>query len=387
MNRPAFLNPAAPTRVILVRHGRSTYNDQGRYQGSSDEAILTPKGRQDAFQTGLALQGISCSALYTSPLHRAQQTAQEILAAFQCSRHSIPVTLHRDLKEVDLPQWAGRRYQDVRETLANDYRCWIERPHEFEMRSPTHELPQRPVPNLYAQAQRFWQQVLPRHAGQTLLVVSHGGTIRALLSTALGIPCRYFHAQQQSNCGISVLNFPHQQPAQLEVMNDTSHLGEVLPKLKAGRQGLRLLLVPDTSAPMPLRSLFDLMEINFSLSQGETAQTLSKELLAHQSQAVQLQTERTDISRVWLQALNNRQISRQAEDGIVTGLWVTKPKMLQEMLSHVVGADKSMREALSLAPGRISVIHYAPSQSLPILQAMNFSDAVLSMRGLRLCAS
>ena len=381
-------NPnTAPTRVILVRHGRSTYNEQGRYQGSSDEAILTAKGRQDAFQTGLALKDIAVSALYSSPLHRTQQTAQEILAAFQFShRRPVPITLHSDLKEIDLPQWAGRRYQEVREILSDDYRCWIERPHAFTMRSG--EALRWPVQDLYAQAQQFWQQVLPRHAGQTILVVSHGGTIRALLATALGVPSSQFHALQQSNCGITVLNASLQQPACLAVMNDTSHLGEVLPKIKAGRQGLRLLLVPDTHDPnlLPLQELFATLKIDFSVSNGESAEAISQHLLAQSSQTVQLQTHQTDIAHLWLRTLNNRQLSNQAQDGITTGLVVAQPELLQKMLSYVVGAGAS-EDALSLTAGRMSVVHYAQTQTLPILQAMNFADFAPSMRGSLLCAS
>ncbi|MCG8364443.1 MAG: histidine phosphatase family protein, partial [Pseudanabaenales cyanobacterium] len=55
------------TRVILVRHGRSTFNQQGRYQGSSDEAVLIEKGRLDAGRVGDALKGIHIDAVYASP--------------------------------------------------------------------------------------------------------------------------------------------------------------------------------------------------------------------------------------------------------------------------------------------------------------------------------
>ncbi|MEO0377806.1 MAG: histidine phosphatase family protein [Cyanobacteria bacterium P01_A01_bin.17] len=391
MKLQCFNPNAAPTRVILVRHGRSTYNDQGRYQGSSDESVLTAQGRQDAFQTGLALKGISFSACYVSPLLRTQQTAQEISAAFKFSRRSpVPINVHCDLKEIDLPRWEGLSYRHVQETLTDDYRCWIERPHTFEMLPQTGAKdvsPRRPVQDLYAQARRFWRQVLPRHAGQTILVVSHGGTIKALLSQALGIPSHQFHTLQQSNCGISVLNFPYQQSACLEGMNDTSHLGEILPKLKAGRQGLRLLLVPDTGVPDLQPELLDQMEITFSVSNGESAQRLAKMLLAQNPQAVQLQTNRTDIPHLWLQALNKRQISGQVGTEMLTGLMVAKSEILQEMLSQVLGADPSLSQGLSLAAGRVNVVHYAKSQPLPILQAMNFADFALSQRGSMLCAS
>jgi phosphoserine phosphatase len=383
----------AATRVILVRHGRSTYNDQGRYQGSSDESILTVKGRQGAFQTGLALKEMACCALYTSPLNRAQQTAQEILAAFKVSRRPLmPIHVHPDLKEIDLPQWAGLPYKQVRETLADDYRCWIEQPHTFQMLPAEAEggtLPQHPVQNLYAQAHRFWQQILPEHGGQTILVVSHGGTIRALLGTALGIPSSQFHTLQQSNCGITALKFVPQRPARLEIMNDTSHLGEVLPKLKAGRQGLRLLLMPDTPIPnlLSLQEMFATLKIDFSVSNGESAQATAQAMLTQSSQTVQLQTRQTDIAQLWLRTLNHLQLSDQAQGKMTTGLVVAKPALLRKMLGHVVKTNALVGDVLSLAPGRISIIHYAQTQTLPILQAMNFADFAPSVSRSLLFAS
>ncbi|MEL7246110.1 MAG: histidine phosphatase family protein, partial [Cyanobacteria bacterium J06573_2] len=62
------------TRVILVRHGRSTYNEQQRYQGCCDESVLTEKGKLQALKTGLALSQIRFDAVYVSPLKRTQET-------------------------------------------------------------------------------------------------------------------------------------------------------------------------------------------------------------------------------------------------------------------------------------------------------------------------
>ena len=74
--------------------------------------------------------------------------------------------------------------------------------------------------------------------------MGHNGINRALLSTALGIPPSRYHSIQQSNCGISVLNFAGLgQLVQLESMNQTAHLGEILPSLRPNHQGQRLLLV------------------------------------------------------------------------------------------------------------------------------------------------
>lgn len=362
------LQLSAPTRVILVRHGRSTFNEQGRYQGASDESVLTEKGHLDAYQTGLAIRETAISAIYSSPLQRTQQTAQAIQSALGTV---VPLQIHSGLKEVDLPAWTGLSYQYVRKSLAADYRCWTEHPDQFEMTGP--QGVRRPVQDLYDQAQQFWQQILSHHAGQTILVVSHGGTIRALLGTALGLPCRHFHTLQQSNCGISSLRFSgHGDAAQLGAMNDTSHLGEILPKLKAGRQGLRLLMVPcqerDLRTVQSLRSILSPQDLSFSVSQGESAQGLSKAILSEHPLTIQLHTNRSDFHHLWLGTLNHRQLSSQS---IMTGMLVAPPEILQQMMSHIVGAKQELQ--LLQRSGRVSILHCPTTQSAPILQAMNFA--------------
>jgi len=149
--------------------------------------------------------------------------------------------------EVDLPLWVGMTTSEVKEQLTADYRTWKELPHEFRMvlqeDSGTRE--HFPVLALYAQAKQFWQEILPQHQGETILIVGHNGINRALISTALGISPSRYHCLQQSNCGISVLNFAGGlgEPVQLESMNQTQHLGETFPSLRPGHQGVRLLLV------------------------------------------------------------------------------------------------------------------------------------------------
>jgi len=232
------------TRVIIVRHGQSNYNTERRIQGRSDVSILTEKGRDDARKVAAALSRLTFAAVYTSPLQRAKQTAQVILDDLTTSRVKNLQT-SAQLMEIDLPLWEGMLLQEVREKFPEDYRCWQERPHELMMVVPPEGTREHfPVLALYEQARQFWQETLPRHSGETILIVGHNGINRALLSTALGISPSRYHSIQQSNCGISVLNFAGGlgQPVQLESMNQTAHLGEILPSLRRNHQGQRLLL-------------------------------------------------------------------------------------------------------------------------------------------------
>ncbi|WP_310427029.1 histidine phosphatase family protein [Chamaesiphon sp. VAR_48_metabat_135_sub] len=233
------------TRVIILRHGQSSYNSQGRIQGRSDLSVLTDRGQEDAKTTGKAFQGLEFAAVYCSPLQRAKQTATTVLS---CLEQQYPLQTDDRLLEIDLPVWETMLNQEVREKYADEYRAWKERPHELKMLLPQADGSQQeffPVLSLYAQATTFWQGILPQHQGQTILIVAHNGINRALISSALGIPARLYHSIQQSNCGITVLNFSGGwgDKVQLESLNQTSHLGQKLPTFRPNNQGPRFLLV------------------------------------------------------------------------------------------------------------------------------------------------
>jgi probable phosphoglycerate mutase len=236
------------TRIIIVRHGQSTYNIEKRIQGRSDASKLTEKGRNDAVRVGKALNNISFNAIYTSPLRRAKETSeiihQELITN---SSQSAAIQTSDLLMEIDLPSWVGMLSTEVKEKFPEDYQIWQEHPDQLQMPLKDEKGTREyfPVLALYEQARQFWQEILQRHQGETVLIVGHNGINRAMLATALSISPSRYHSLQQSNCGISVLNFSGGlgDPVQLESMNQTQHMGEILPSLRPNHQGVRLLLV------------------------------------------------------------------------------------------------------------------------------------------------
>jgi phosphoserine phosphatase len=238
------------TRVILIRHGRSNYNELGLFQGSCDDSFLTAKGIEMAEKTGAYLAQFAIDAIYTSPLQRAKQTADSLIGNHP--KLSQPI-ISENLQEVHLPTWQGLRYKFVREHHADEYAIWKETPQDFAMPDPSGNA-FYPVRELFERSLNFWKTTISNHRDQTIAVVSHGGTIQALIATALGLQPNIFHRMQQSNCGMSILNFPAglNGPAQLESLNLTQHLGEALPKLKEGKQGTRELLWASDDGHAPI---------------------------------------------------------------------------------------------------------------------------------------
>ena len=234
------------TRVILVRHGETSFNAEGRVQGHVDQSSLTERGHRDANRVGAALAGIPIDAIYVSPLKRARQTANTIFEALASRNGSIPQVLDL-LIEVSLPLWEGMLFEDVKSKFPEGYHDWHHRPHQLSMEVPGPEgtRPFFPVLALYDQARQLWQDILPHHQDQTLLLVGHSGINRALMGTALGLTPDRYHTLQQANCNITVLNFPDGtlSTAQLESHNLTDHLGMTLPKPRPSYNALRLILV------------------------------------------------------------------------------------------------------------------------------------------------
>jgi phosphoserine phosphatase len=366
---------ALVTRVILVRHGRSTFNEQGRYQGSSDDAVLTEQGRKTAAQTAIALQGIQIDAIYSSPLKRVKETLYKMLSILG---ENPNVYTSAQLREIDMPDWEGLSFQQVRDQFSENYRRWKQHPHELQMAIDSEETPFFPVLNLYDRAQQFWQTILPRHIGQTLLIVSHGGTNHALISTALGLSPENHHTIQQSNCGISVLEFS-QGDVKVRSLNNTQHLGETLPKLKEGKQGLRLLLVPMSDQMAETEAIAQSLKdnpIQFSLSIAtEPCQQTVDQILSHHPQAVQLQTQREDFAQTWQRSLAQQ---RQPAAKVITGLIVATPATLQSLLAqamqHRSPSIIPLTEQIHLQPKTFSVLHYPSIHHPPILQSLNFGQ-------------
>jgi broad specificity phosphatase PhoE len=151
------------TELILVRHGETDWNRDGRYQGHADPP-LNREGRRQARALATQLAGIELDAVYTSDLRRAAETA-EIIAR----ERRIP--LHRDtgLREVDVGSWSGLTRAEIADRFPGAER------HDGESRDAHRERVIRAV-----------TAIAERHAGDRVLIVSHGGSLRAVLSHTLG---------------------------------------------------------------------------------------------------------------------------------------------------------------------------------------------------------
>lgn len=146
------------TTLLLVRHGQSTWNAEGKWQGQANPP-LSELGRNQAY---LASQKIGAvDAIVTSPQDRAATTAAIIAETIGVG----PIVLHPGLKERHVGPWSGLTRSD----LDREYPGWVDegrRPDEWE----TDE-------SLFDRTDQALRQVASEHTGATVLVVCHGGVI------------------------------------------------------------------------------------------------------------------------------------------------------------------------------------------------------------------
>ncbi|XP_020577717.1 2-carboxy-D-arabinitol-1-phosphatase-like [Phalaenopsis equestris] len=182
-------------RVVLVRHGQSTWNEEGRIQGSSDHSVLTTKGELQAETSRQMLLGDSFEVCFTSPLIRSKRTAKIIWDS-----RKDKVLEEPDLREIDLYSFQGLLKHEGKEKFGGAYRQWQQDAANFQIDG------HYPVRELWDRAESCWNKILA-HEGRSVLVVAHNAVNQALVATAIGLGPKYFRILLQSNCGVSVLDF------------------------------------------------------------------------------------------------------------------------------------------------------------------------------------
>ncbi len=162
------------TTIILVRHGETDWNVLHRFQGSSD-IPLNETGRHQAGFAKAGLSGAQLTAIYTSPLQRAVETAAIIR-----DQRNIPVYTEEGLREMCVGEWEGLLVSEIDEKYPGMYDVWRTRPSRICLRGA----------ETYGETRdramaAFWK-IAEANRGGTVLVVSHMMCISSILLTVGG---------------------------------------------------------------------------------------------------------------------------------------------------------------------------------------------------------
>jgi len=183
----------APTRLLLVRHGQSTWNREHRIQGQLDPP-LAAEGRRQAELLGARLAGRSFAAHYASDLKRAFETAGII-----GSRIGLPPRPETSLREIYLGEWEGLRTDEIAARYPDAWARWIEEP-DWDV------VPGGEGESAFdARVARAVDDIFQRHPHGDVLVVTHGGVIQVALHRIVGKPSRGLFPFRIQNASISLI--------------------------------------------------------------------------------------------------------------------------------------------------------------------------------------
>jgi probable phosphoglycerate mutase len=150
------------TRLILIRHGQTDWNVEGRYQGQVD-IPLNEHGREQAAQIARALSGANLAAIYASDLARAGETAKALAEAA-----GLQVRVDPRLREINQGRWEGRLFDEIRAEYPEELKRRRENPLAFA--PPGGET----VGQVKERVLAAIADVVHRHPTQSVAIVSHG---------------------------------------------------------------------------------------------------------------------------------------------------------------------------------------------------------------------
>ena len=159
-------------RVFIVRHGETDYNAQHRWQGQID-VPLNALGLQQAEKLGTHFKNIDLDAVFSSDLSRAYETALAI-----AKPKGLDIIKDARLREMALGAFEGLTRPELDERFPQEVESWYASddyaPPNGESRSQT-----------LARAYEAWQELIAHEQYETILLLSHGGTMRQLLKKVI----------------------------------------------------------------------------------------------------------------------------------------------------------------------------------------------------------
>ena len=202
-------------RLVLLRHGEAEGNRELRYLGTTD-APLTLLGREQALQLAQAAARLKPSAIYSSPLLRAHETAEALAAVI-----GLRVTETRELREMDFGAWEGLTRAEAKALDPDGLAAWET---GKDVAPPAGES----LAAVRARVVALARELAARHPGEAVALVSHVGPIKALVCAALDLPAAGAQRMWLDPASICIVEWrvdPNgQERGILRVFNDVSHL-------------------------------------------------------------------------------------------------------------------------------------------------------------------
>lgn len=205
--------------VLLVRHGETAWNREGRYQGRTD-IPLSPEGQAQVQALGRRLAHLPIAIAISSPLSRARNTAEAILAG-----RTTPLELDDGLLEISHGDWEGKLASDLELSHAEMLGTWRSRPDRDTPAGPGAET----LGDVEARAWPVLVRICSRLGpNDTALIAAHDAVNRALICHVLGLPLSRVWMFRQAPATLNVLSGSSIAELQLVRLNDAEHASPLL---------------------------------------------------------------------------------------------------------------------------------------------------------------
>lgn len=197
--------------LLIVRHGETEWNAEGRIQGHSDVS-LSETGRQQARAVARRLADTPIQVAYSSDLSRSSETAQVILG-----QRRVPLYTTPQLREYQKGVFEGLTAAEMGSRYPAMYAASMVKDLDFAPAGG------ESIRQTSARMAAFVADLRQRHLDEMVLVVGHGGSLRAVLVALLALPLEANWRFVMANCGLSIID-TYPDNAVLRLHNDTSHL-------------------------------------------------------------------------------------------------------------------------------------------------------------------
>jgi broad specificity phosphatase PhoE len=209
--------------ILLVRHGETAWNREGRYQGRTD-IPLSETGQTQVRALGERLKSVEIKIAYASPLSRAKNTADAILAG-----RTTPLWLEPGLLEISHGDWEGQLASDVEISHAEMFGVWRTRPGRTSPAGPNAETLGDVETRAWAVLDRICDQLT---GDETALIAAHDAVNRVLLCRVMGLPLERIWSFRQAPASLNVLSGPSIAELQVVRLNDAEHVAPLLREAK-----------------------------------------------------------------------------------------------------------------------------------------------------------
>jgi broad specificity phosphatase PhoE len=171
------------TTILLVRHGESDWNRAQRWQGHADRP-LTALGHRQAHELAERLAEVELDAVYSSDLRRARETADIVART-----HGLDVQTRPELREVDVGSWEGLTRAEAQDRFPDAYLRWTAGGEGWDDGETYEELSVRVLGAV--------KEIAADHPDERVLLLAHGGSIRAVHAAALGVDVHTYRRIQR----------------------------------------------------------------------------------------------------------------------------------------------------------------------------------------------